>query len=74
MKSPAQGHVTMLQSLENLRDENPKTITSAHYYCVSGKLNSADKLSLGIEWVKRDTKHSPDPQLRLEWTAREKRT
>jgi len=63
----------MLQSLENLRDENPKTITSAHYYCVSGKLNSADKLSLGIESVKRDSKHSLDPELRLDWTAREKR-
>ena len=48
-------------------------ITSDHYYCVSGKVNSADKLYLVIESVKRDTKHSPDPQLRLEWTAREKR-
>ena len=41
-------------------------------YCVAGKVNSADKLYLVIESVKRDTKHSPDPQLRLEWTAREK--
>ena len=48
-------------------------ITSDHYYCVSGKVNSADKLYLVIESVRRDTKHSPDPQLRLEWTAREKR-
>jgi len=30
-------------------------ITSGHYYCVSGKLNSADKLYLVIESVKRDT-------------------
>ena len=49
-------------------------ITSDHYYCVSGKVNSADKLYLVIESVRRDTKHSPDPQLRLEWTAREKRS
>lgn len=27
------------------------------YYCVSGKLNSADKLYLVIESVKPDTKH-----------------
>jgi len=50
-----------------------QTITSDYYYCVSGMVNSADKLYLVIESVKRDTKHSPDPQLRLEWTAREKR-
>ena len=48
-------------------------ITSDHYYCVSGKVNSADKLYLVVESVKRDTKHNPDPQLPLEWTAREKR-
>ena len=36
-----------------------QTITSDHYYCVSGKVNSADKLYLVIESVKRDTKHSP---------------
>ena len=42
-------------------------ITSDHFYCVSGKVNSADKLYLVIESVKRDTKHSPEPQLRLEW-------
>ncbi len=49
-----------------------QVITSDHYYCVSGKVNNADKLYLVIESVRRDTKHSPDPQLRLEWTAREK--
>lgn len=43
-----------------------QTITSDHFYCVSGKVNSADKLYLVIESVKRDTKHSPDPQLPLE--------
>ena len=48
-----------------------QTITSDH--CVSGKV-SADKLYLVIESVRRDTQHSPDPQLRLEWTAREKRS
>jgi len=32
-------------------------ITSDHYYCVSGKVNSADKLYLVIESVKMDTKH-----------------
>jgi len=42
-------------------------ITSDHFYCVSGKVNSADKLYLVIESVKRDAKHSPEPQLRLEW-------
>ena len=51
-----------------------QTITSDHYYCVSGKVNSADKLYLVIESVRWDFKHSPDPQLRLEWTAREKRS
>ena len=33
-------------------------ITLGHYYCVSGKVNSADKLYLVIESVKRDTQHS----------------
>jgi hypothetical protein len=28
------------------------------FYCVSGKVNSADKLYLVIESVKRDTKHA----------------
>ena len=32
-----------------------QTITSDHFYCVSGKVNSADKLYLVIESVKRDT-------------------
>ena len=39
-----------------------QTITADHFYCVSGKVNSADKLYLVIESVKRDTKHSPEPQ------------
>jgi len=42
------------------------SITSDHFYCVSGKVNSADKLYLVIESVKWDTKHSLDPQLRRE--------
>ena len=41
-------------------------ITPGQYYCVSGKVNSADKLYLVIESVKRDTKHNLDSQLRLE--------
>ncbi len=32
-------------------------ITSGQYYCVSGKVNSADKLYLAVESVKPDTKH-----------------
>jgi len=42
-----------------LRLHQSQTITSDHYYCVSGKVNSADKLYLVIESVKRDTQHSP---------------
>jgi len=41
-------------------------ITPGHYYCVSGKVNSADQLYLVIESVKMDTKHnrsSTDPSL-----------
>jgi hypothetical protein len=44
-------------------------ITSDHFYCVSGKVNSADKLYPVIESVKRDTKYSPEPQVRLEWSG-----
>src|SRR5205807_10648144 len=32
-------------------------ITPGQYYCVSGKVNSADKLYLVIESVKMETKH-----------------
>jgi hypothetical protein len=32
-------------------------ITPGQYYCVSGKINSADKLYLVVESVKPDTKH-----------------
>ena len=35
-----------------------RIITPGHYYCVSGKVNSADKLYLVIESVKIDTKHA----------------
>ena len=35
-----------------------RTITPGKYYCVSGKVNSADKLYLVIEAVKPDHKHS----------------
>ena len=33
-------------------------ITPGQYYCVSGKVNSADKLYLVMESVKMDPKHS----------------
>ena len=32
-------------------------LTTDQYYCVSGKVNSADKLYLVVESVKPDTKH-----------------
>jgi hypothetical protein len=35
-----------------------RTITADQYYCVSGKVNSADKLYLVIESVKPDHKHT----------------
>ena len=35
-----------------------QTFTPGQYYCVSGKVNSADKLYLVIESVKPDHKHS----------------
>ena len=35
-----------------------RILTPGQYYCVSGKVNSADKLYLVIESVKMDTKHS----------------
>lgn len=34
------------------------TIKKNNFYCVAGKLNSADKLYLVIESVKIDSKHS----------------
>jgi len=33
------------------------TIQKNHFYCISGKVNSADKLYLVIESVKIDSKH-----------------
>ena len=36
------------------------TIAPGEYYCVSGKVNSADKLYPVIEAVKSDTKHNRD--------------
>jgi hypothetical protein len=35
-------------------------ITPGQYYCVFGKVNSADKLYLVVESVKPDTKYRPD--------------
>ena len=37
-----------------------RILTSGQYYCVSGKVNSADKLYLVIESVKPDAKHVAD--------------
>lgn len=34
-------------------------ITPDHFYCVFGKVNSADKLYLVIESVRTDPKHEP---------------
>jgi hypothetical protein len=34
-----------------------QTITAGQYYCVSGKVNSADRIYLVIESVKPDSKH-----------------
>jgi len=49
-----------------LYDFNKSQQISPHrYYCVSGKVNSADKLYLVIESVKLDTKHPRLPQLPL---------
>lgn len=39
--------------------DKSQIITPGQYYCVSGKVNSADKLYLVVEPVKPDTKHSP---------------
>lgn len=38
-------------------------VTPGQYYCVFGKVNSADKLYLVIESVKPDTKHSVETAL-----------
>lgn len=37
-----------------------RILTLGQYYCVSGKVNSADKLYLVIESVKPDAKHCVD--------------
>ncbi len=42
-----------------------RIITLDHVYCVSGKVNSADKLYLVLELVKIDVKHTPVPSLPL---------
>jgi hypothetical protein len=35
-----------------------RVITPGHYYCVAGKVNSADNLYLVIESVRPDNKHT----------------
>jgi hypothetical protein len=60
-------------SIACMTSPNPRRPSPGQYYCVSGKVNSADKLYLVIESVKPDTKHGPDPQFLLLWTARENR-
>lgn len=40
---------------------NSHHFTPGQYYCVSGKVNSADKLYLAVESVKPDTKQASAP-------------
>lgn len=40
-----------------------QSITAHDRYCISGKVNSADKLYLVIESVRRDTKNCPTSTL-----------
>ena len=37
-------------------------IDAGHYYCIAGKVNSADKLYLVIESIKKDNKHGVPSQ------------
>jgi hypothetical protein len=46
-----------------------QTITPDHLWCVSGKVNSADKLYLVIESVKTDTKNGIAPRSQLMLTT-----
>ena len=48
-----------------------RIITPGEHYCVSGKVNSADKLYLVIESVKPDTNTRALPRLLFLLTARE---
>ena len=50
-----------------------QTITSGHFYCVSGKVNSADKLYLVIESVKRTPNTIRIRSYGLSGAAREQR-
>ena len=34
-----------------------RDVQHGHYYCVAGKVNSADRLYLVVESIKHDTKH-----------------
>ena len=52
---------------------NPSIITPGQYYCVSGKVNSADKLYLVIESVRRTPNTRGLPLLLFLLTAREGR-
>lgn len=45
--------------LSAVRLTKSQIITPGQYYCVSGKVNSADKLYLVVESVKPDNKRSP---------------
>ena len=47
------------------------TIAPGEYYCVSGKVNSADKLYLVIESVKSEPSTTAIPQFRQQRTAQE---
>jgi hypothetical protein len=47
----------------------PNQSRQTHLWCVSGKVNSADKIYLVIESVKTDTKNRIAPQNQLKLTT-----
>lgn len=48
-------------------------ITTGQYYCIAGKVNSADKLYLVVESVKLDTRHERPTLVPSPPTAREEK-
>lgn len=40
-----------------------RDVQHGHYYCVAGKVNSADRLYLVVESVKPDAKHGLQPSI-----------
>jgi hypothetical protein len=53
-------HTKRLYRLYDFSKSQP--VTTAHIWCVSGKVNSAEKLYLVIDSVKIDSKNSPASQ------------